>query len=608
MGGRPAGMVYYSICVIVKLIPIQSERDVAAQIPINFVTNPAVSLSSACFGNGLYDRRAAAKCMSNLLAVGFRRLVVDLYWSAERRKWSFCPVSLPAKADVMVSTEPSTTTSTTTSTDASSTSDAAGASITGYPDSHGDTVYELGPYRCTDNLDLYTISEVLAGYFDDTAPRLTTFTNWLVLNLHVAASNSAPSEPASAVTGDELPKSRKERVGAFLGSALRDYLYTPAQLATDRSDLNSSWYQVDQSYMPIVEYYTIHEDAAGRQSTPDGWPSSKYIQLAKSDRLLIEYGSIDPQLADYDWAQDGHAIFSPEYMSWTSNVSATTNGTLTKGCLYNPDATAVAQANSSWALSGRIPVPRGLSEDDTLDSLNNVITEITACGLSPVLNDTLFGQTADANIDPYRNVSLATGWAWAVGEPEGAGTGGGTNGVPSFDRCAVVDLTLGGHWHATNCTEERRAACRVGNSPFEWALSDSADKYSSVSKTCPSGSEFSVPRTGLENSYLYKHLLSQSQDFINPSSDDPVLREVYINFNSIDITSCWVSGGPNAGCPYESDPEEIHHKTVLVASIAGAVICLVTALTFFVKCNANRRNSRRQKRVIDGWEYEGVPS
>lgn len=527
--------------------------------------------------------------------------------------WTFCPVDIPAKADVIVSAVSSTVsqssqTSTVTSAEAISTSGTSQATITGYPDSHGDTVYELGPYRCTDDLDLSTLSQVLVGYFDDTAPRLTTFTNWLVLNLHVASSNSAPTESPPALTGHQLPSSNTERVGGFLGSAMRDYLYTPAQLAKDRSNLNESWYQVDESYMPIVEYYTIHKDKAGLQSTPDGWPSSKYIQLAKSDRLLIEYGSIDPQLADYDLSRDAHAIFSRDYMTSTVDISAAKNGTATKGCLYKPDATAVSQVNSSWTFSDELPVAPGLSADETLGSLTDTISDLTGCGISPVLNRTLLGQTADTNIDHYRNVSLSSGWAWAVGEPEGAGTGGGTNGIPSFDRCAVMDLTLSGRWRATNCTEVRRAACRVGNSPFTWALSDSTGEYSNVSDACPPNSSFAVPRTGLENHYLYRHLLAQSQDLINPASNDPVFREVFVNFNSIDITSCWVSGGPGAGCPYETDPQELHRKTVLVAAIAGIVICIITALTFFVKCNANRRNSRRRKRVIKGWDYEGVPS
>lgn len=588
---------------------LQSERDVAGQIPINFVSNPAVSLSSACFGNGLYARKDAAKCISNLLAVGYRRLVVDLYWSVEHRTWTFCPVEIPAKVDVTVSTYTSTTTeasttSTSTTETATTTSDAGTPTITGYTDSHGDTVYELGPYRCTDDLDLYTLSEVLVGYFEATRSELLVYTTYLVINLHVAGSDAEPTKPAKMVTSKDLPSSETERAGSFLHLALREYLYTPTQLAKDRSNLNESWYQVDETYMPIVEYYTIHEDEAGTQSTPDGWPSSKYVQLAKADRIIIEYGSIDPPLAAYD--ED--AIFPPGYLTSDVNGTTMTNGTLASGCLYRAGATDVSLANSSWALSDQIPVPHGLSTEETLGSLTNEISGITGCGMSPMLNTTLFDQTADTNVEPYRNVSLSTGWAWAIGEPQGASTGGGTGDMPSFDRCAIMDLSLQGLWRATNCSETRRGACRIGNSPFSWTISNARAEYSNVSDTCPPGSNFAVPRTGLENTYLYKYLLAQPQTVINPASTDATLREVFVDLNSIDVTSCWVSGGPEAPCPYESDPQQLEHKTVLVAAIASIVICIITALTLFVKCNANRRNSRRRKRVIEGWEYEGVPS
>jgi hypothetical protein len=171
-----------------------------------------------------------------------------------------------------------------------------------------------------------------------------------------------------------------------------------------------------------------------------------------------------------------------------------------------------------------------------------------------------------------------------------------------------MDLTLEGHWRSTNCTEERRAACRIGNSPFSWVLSDTFSYFSNISETCPEGSSFAVPRTGLENQYLYRHLLSLPESKINPDSSNALLREIWVDFNSIDVTSCWVSGGSGATCPYASDPQQLERRTVLVAAVAGIIIVVIAALTFFVKCNANRRNSRRRKRAIDGWEYEGVPS
>lgn len=593
---------------------MQSERDVAGQIPINFVTSPAVSLSGACFGEGLYDRLDAATCISNLLAIGYRRFVLDIYWSTGRRQWSFCPIEVPTQADVIVSAYTSTSASATqksteTTTGSTTTAGAAVPTITGYADSNGEIVYELGPYRCTNGLNLDLVSDVLSGYFSRTTNNvLQVYTSYLVLNIHAAGSSSAPTEPAPAVTGAALPSSESEMPGSSLEKALANYLYTPAQLAKDRSNLNESWYLVEKGYLPIADYFTVHVDSSDTHSTPDGWPSSKYIQLAKADRVLIEYGSVDPQLSDLDLSQTKDKIFSPDEMTSTVEISADSNGTLTSGCLYSRDATDVSQANSSWAISSRIPIQNNLTTDGTMDSISNVISSITACGMSPMLNSSLFGETADMNPGHYQNVSLAASWAWAIGEPQGAGSGGGTNDVPAFDRCAVMDLSLNGHWLATNCSQVRRGACRVGSAPFNWTVSDATGDYSSVSQACPPGSSFAVPRTGLENTYLYKHLLAQPSSILDSSAADPALRQVFLDFNSIELTSCWVQGGPKATCPYQADPQELEHRAVLVAAIAGIVICIIAALTIFVKCNANRRNSRRQKRVIEGWEYEGVPS
>ncbi|KAF7714453.1 Uncharacterized protein PECH_004956 [Penicillium ucsense] len=592
-----------------------SERDVAGQIPINFVINPAVALSSACFGNGLYATKAAGDCISNLLAVGYRRLYVDLYWSTSRRKWTFCPAEIPNADSVVMSsaatadlTKSIVTTASSTYSTATGISGLATASSTGHENSQGETILQLGSHRCSRDLDLTTLSDILRGFFTNTKSQLLISTNYLILNLHVASNGLESADSTRPLAPENFPASDSERLGSALDQALASYLYTPSELASDRSNLGNSWFQVDEKHKPIVEYFTLHTDSAGIQSTPDGWPSSNYVQLAKTDRLFVGYGSIDPQLAAYDYKLDGDIIFPPGYLTSTTDITTTSNGSVSSGCLFKPGATEISQANSSWAFSASLPVPDMSSGNETLASVTRVASNIGGCGLSVVLNSTLFGETADANAANYRNVSLSTSWAWVDGEPNGAATGGGTNDVPSFDRCAVLDVSSQGHWRTANCSQHRRAACRIGTGPFSWSLSNATAEYNDAANNCPPQSSPAVPRTGLENTYLYRYLLNQPKDIIDPTSLDPARREVFLDFNSIDITSCWVSGGPTAKCPYASDPQQLEHRTVLVAAIAGIIIVIITALTLFVKCNANRRNTRRRKRVIEGWEYEGVPS
>jgi hypothetical protein len=524
-----------------------------------------VSLRAACFGNDVYDKTSAVKCISNLLSVGYRRLSVDLYWSPDRRTWSFCPVTIPAGAAASDS-----------------------------------SVHDVGPYSCSDGLDIVSLANILLGFFRHTNSQVNVYTTYVVLNLHAAASDSAPDAVPPTLSGTQLPTS-EESVGHLLDRLLGMYIYRPHELAKERSNLNESWYAVDEDFQPIAQYFTIHEHPNGIISTPNGWPSAKYVQLAQQRRILLGYGTIDPQLGDLNTNVDENVLFSPGYITDVHDVSIGSNYTLLSGCLYDSDAWLVEQVNSSWALSSRIPVPDEPVSSEMLSQLSTMVSNLTSCGLSPLLNSTIMNTTADVDIDLYKNISLSATWSWATGEPRDATGPPGDNG---HNRCALMDLTLNGHWRAANCSDVRPAACRVHNMPYTWTLSEGTADYSGASSVCPEDSSFSVPRTGLENTYLFE----QAMDVFDTASVDAANDGIWLDFNSLDIPSCWVTGGRDAECPYASDPQQLARRTVLVSTIAGIVICIIAALTLFVKCNANRRNSMRRKRVIEGWEYEGVPS
>ena len=83
---------------------------------------------------------------------------------------------------------------------------------------------------------------------------------------------------------------------------------------------------------------------------------------------------------------------------------------------------------------------------------------------------------------------------------------------------------------------------------------------------------------------------------------------VWINFNSLNLQTCWVATGPNGTCPYYDDSRATQSRQVLVPTIAAIIVLILTALTLFVKCSANRRNSKNRRRGEGGWDYEGVPS
>ena len=55
-----------------------AQRDLSLPLPINYVTVPGVSLTAACFGDGVFDEMRLGKCFSNLLSIGFRRNDLDM--------------------------------------------------------------------------------------------------------------------------------------------------------------------------------------------------------------------------------------------------------------------------------------------------------------------------------------------------------------------------------------------------------------------------------------------------------------------------------------------------------------------------------------------------
>jgi hypothetical protein len=443
-------------------------------------------------------------------------------------------------------------------------------------------------------------------YIDNTSDTLSANFLFLQFNMHSAASGSASINSTSPPSENELP-SQTELIGNVFKAISSSLPYQPSELLSQRANLNNSWYTVSASEQPASEYFITERLPGGDQSTPDGWPSENFAELKRFNRVLLGWGSIDAQMEAYDFARDGDVVFPRNYLSSSTEVTVNTAGLLEEGCLYRAEQPTVAQTNSSWAFSMLNATASSLGSSDIVWSLAG---NLTACGITPTLNLTLDNQTADLNISPYVQFVQSTVWNWAPGEPRNvsaadAVTRENEDAQGEF-RCALMETSTGsnaGRWRVDYCKVRHRAACRVANQPYLWQLSDNRVPFSAAELACPTNSSFSAPRTGLENMYLYQHISALSE---RPEVD--LTGDVWVNFNSLDIGACWVTTGPNGTCPYFVDEEALRKRTVLVPVIAALVVLLLTALTLFVKCNKNRRNSRKKLGGEGGWDYEGVPS
>ncbi|PVH83295.1 hypothetical protein DL98DRAFT_513197 [Cadophora sp. DSE1049] len=645
-----------------------SQRDLGLRVPINFVTDPGVSLRAACFSGNRYEDDSAGNCVSNLLAAGFRRFELDLYWDEGRSVWSFCPVSIPSwiqnvdplstvtifpgstsasnfsqftspatASNFSQSTSPATlsapassstslnlnarqqTTAAPTLTNRAPTISAESSlgqllpSVSAIPDTPNSPLVAIGPYVCTTSINLSIFTSLLLDYIQKSENTLGAHLLYLILNLHAASSEQDPDAPAPQPSSLPLGP---DYLGNQFAENLTDYIYTESELFLDRSNLNESWYNIqNELYRPVEGYYEMTRTPNGILTTEDGWPSEAYIEFANSKRLLIGWGTIDPQMAGYNFSGDSGTMFTEGFIQdLQTDVRATDDGVLINGCFMKNSTDDVAQVNSSWAVQSDLSgfkYPAAVSAD--LTPLLNLTISLTNCGISPHLNSTLLSFPANQNSTPYTLFSSSTIWSWAPNSPQNAST---TPSSPSLDsqifRCAITTHTNSenpypSRWIVDDCSAKRYAACRLRSAPYAWTLADVAVSYSFADENCPEEYEFAAPRTALENAYLTLAMRRSEKDFDGHGA--------WVDFNSLDIEGCWTTGGPNATCPYKEavgKENELNRREILVPTIAAIIVLIIFGLMVFVKCVGNRSSKRRVRRRTktagNGFVYEGVPS
>jgi hypothetical protein len=612
-----------------------------------------VSLKAACFAHNQYEDQTFLKCFSNLVASGFRRFVADLYWDESRSVWNFCPVQLAdldtqhdAEASVNVQTVSSSsqsgaaeasptnenkrfankdaiatwvpvanqeesapaliTTSVSTATSSfvsevssntiSATATSTPSLITAFSvgqDNH--PLFQVRSYNCTTTVTLDLLAAVLDNFLQDSETTTDAQIIFLTLNVHAAASRVDPDAPAPRPTA--LPEPGNYIRDVFKGN-LSDDAYTPALLQYERNNLNDSWFDVKS--FPEQSYYHVSTNANGHFYTRDGWPSEAYMEFEKFYRLIVGFGSVDPQMVDYNISADFDTVFEPGYLTSIHNVSLGTSGNVINGCLNSPSDLSITEStNSSWAVALVPPFDLGSNPDPW--ATIPAVTNLTNCGFTTFLNTTLSNVTADVNPAPYLAFSRSQLWTWAPNQP----TIASPTSKHDRNRCAAMlsSGTYAGRWVTVTCSERHRVACKDPNQPYNWVISEDSISYTSGDSACPHNSAFDVPGTPLENAHLLSAIQSASPAL--PSDNNVVL----LNLNSMDVNNCWAVG-VNGTCPYTPRMDLNKTRVVVVPTIAAVIIFLVAALTFFVKCASNRREDRqgKRRRYVGGWDYEGVPS
>lgn len=484
-------------------------------------------------------------CLSNLLAVGFNRFEIDLYWDHVSDLWSLCPVATsssiqkrglnPRQITTTNSSSPFTTDSNTSNPPTTSVGDTS-STPTSLPDSTSAPLISAGPYVCITTIDISVFIDQLLDYLQETQTTLDAHMLYIFFNIHATLSNDQlPENPPKP-----LPDSSNLLGNQFSGN-FSEFLYTPEDLRSDRANLNSSWYTVAERYRPVENYYSVTIGEHDIVSTEDGWPSEGFVEFSRGKRLLLGWGTVDVEMASYDFEEDSKTIFGKDYLQ---NMRAGLNMTTSNGpgidCFLQ-DTGDLSRVNSSWAAARISPSDHPTVTPGDITSLLNLTSNTTNCGISPILNGTVLEATADDNYGGYQNFSYATIWSWAPGEPKNYTIPGST---PDFKfRCATANPNLVGRWAVADCSQEYYAACRSSRHPYNWTISGNPTSYFSASDACPNGYVFDPPMTALENSYLNQAIRRTGRNYDN--------HGIWVDFNCLDVPSCWVTGGVNATCPYD---------------------------------------------------------
>lgn len=220
-------------------------------------------------------------------------------------------------------------------------------SVSTVPDTSNEPLISIGPFVCTTTINLSTFTSQLQDYIQKTESLLGANLLYVVINIHAAAATRSPSSPAPAPSNLPGPSNY---LGNLFSGNLSAYIYSESNLRSERTNINSSWYTVNELFRPVADYYPIELGDYGIASTDDGWPGESFVEFSKSKRLLLQWGTVDPQMANYNFTGDSGIIFPTSYIQDVqTDINATSDGNITRGCYLRnaTDNLSISNVNTS---------------------------------------------------------------------------------------------------------------------------------------------------------------------------------------------------------------------------------------------------------------------
>jgi hypothetical protein len=403
---------------------------------------------------------------------------------------------------------------------------------------------------CQANVTLDSVYEVVAGYISRSDTNLAVNLVLIYLQLH-----SMQNDTHNNIQGDMV-------LSTNLTNAFGNRIFTPGDLQNDRNT-------------GMVSY--------GYEDSPSaGYPSLHYFLLTERKRVIITASN---------YSMTNGSTYSLEHNDAKTMFINNSPLPLLQGV-----ENSCSQMTSSWpsfidsvGSTSQIPF-RSVYDTPTVQYTNESLELVTDCGYSPVVNSEV------ADVKDLVPIMENAFWSWAPYEP--ATVNGSSTNKPTAYQCAQL---FSDGWHVANCYEQRPVLCRPINVTYEWIIGERSASYFTAASACPQGTHFSVPVTPLENTAAR----------LTVSNSNNVTFPVWIDLNSIAVTSCWVTGGPFSTCPYQRASSNRNGVGLLAVACAVSFLLIVLMILLTFRKIPLRRNQARWRRLVNKFaetDYEGVPA
>lgn len=411
---------------------------------------------------------------------------------------------------------------------------------------------------CESNVTLSSLYSAISTYIS------TSDTDYsarvILINLGLSSVNTS----SISQTWEQLSFGTSNLTGPEV-EGFTDRIYTPSALAEDRKT---------GSYLSFL--------GSTSSNTETAYPSARDFLLYIKKRVIANafYRNINPKSISYNFEKEDSSYFflagDNSFTPYTTIVD-----TANISCSWN---NVIQYDQKSW---------RSVGETSGMQFSNSSLQEFSDCGFGPVINRTI------TSINDLLPPLLNSYWSWAPGQPfVSNSTKTSANSGPVAFQCAQL---YEDGWRVGNCYDSHGVLCRQNNSEFGWFIGKGSHSYFEAENACSNDSYFAAPKTALDNAVSKQVVRNMT------STEFPV----WIDLNDISVADCWVTGGPLATCPYDS--QQSNRNGVALISVAAAVSALLLGVIFLLTVESIplRRNQGRWRRLIAKYseiQYEGVPS